>query len=70
MSPTPSKSGGFWLSPTPQGVPVVTTSPGCRLMNLLRYERETPAALALYLASDEAIFTAAQCHVVDGGWSN
>jgi 2-keto-3-deoxy-L-fuconate dehydrogenase len=28
------------------------------------------AALALYLASDEAIFTAGQCHVIDGGWSN
>jgi len=28
------------------------------------------AALALYLASDEAIFTTRQCHVVDGGCSN
>jgi NAD(P)-dependent dehydrogenase (short-subunit alcohol dehydrogenase family) len=28
------------------------------------------AALALYLASHEAIFTAAQCHVIDDGWSN
>jgi len=28
------------------------------------------AALALYLASDEAIFTTGQCHVVDGGCSN
>jgi len=28
------------------------------------------AALALYLASDEASFTTGQCHVIDGGWSN
>jgi 2-keto-3-deoxy-L-fuconate dehydrogenase len=29
------------------------------------------AALALYLASDEASFTTTgQCHVIDGGWSN
>ena len=28
------------------------------------------AALALYLASDEAGFTTGQIHVVDGGWSN
>ena len=28
------------------------------------------AALALYLASDEAGFTTGQVHVVDGGWSN
>jgi hypothetical protein len=27
-------------------------------------------ALALYLASGEAIFTTGQCHVIDGGWSN
>ena len=28
------------------------------------------AALATYLASDEAAFTTGQCHVIDGGWSN
>ncbi len=28
------------------------------------------AALALYLASDEAAFTTGQVHVIDGGWSN
>src|SRR6202140_5340527 len=28
------------------------------------------AASALYLASDEAIFTMGQCHGIDRGWSN
>jgi 2-dehydro-3-deoxy-L-fuconate 4-dehydrogenase len=28
------------------------------------------AALALYLASDEAAFVTGQCHIIDGGWSN
>jgi 2-keto-3-deoxy-L-fuconate dehydrogenase len=28
------------------------------------------AALALYLASDEAAFTTGHAHVIDGGWSN
>lgn len=28
------------------------------------------AALALYLASDEAAFTTGQCHIIDGGWTN
>lgn len=28
------------------------------------------AALALYLASEEAAFTTGQVHVIDGGWSN
>lgn len=27
------------------------------------------AALALYLASDEAAFTTGQCHIIDGGWT-
>ncbi|MFS4579773.1 SDR family oxidoreductase [Phaeobacter sp. C3_T13_0] len=27
------------------------------------------AALALYLASDDAAFTTGQCHVIDGGWA-
>jgi len=27
------------------------------------------AALATYLASDEAAFTTGQCHIVDGGWA-
>jgi len=31
---------------------------------------EEIAALALYLASDEAAFTTGQIHVIDGGWSN
>jgi 2-keto-3-deoxy-L-fuconate dehydrogenase len=31
---------------------------------------EEIAALALYLASDEASFTTGTIHVVDGGWSN
>lgn len=31
---------------------------------------EEIAALALYLASDEAAFTTGQAHVIDGGWSN
>ncbi|WP_322104562.1 SDR family oxidoreductase [Paraburkholderia sp. J41] len=31
---------------------------------------EEIAALALYLASDEASFTTGQAHVIDGGWSN
>jgi hypothetical protein len=30
-SPTWSHRGGFWPRPTPGGVPVVTTSPGCRI---------------------------------------
>lgn len=30
---------------------------------------EEIAALALYLASDEAAFTTGQCHVIDGGWA-
>ena len=28
------------------------------------------AALALYLASDESLFTTGQIHIIDGGWSN
>ncbi len=28
------------------------------------------AALAAYLASDEAGFTTGQCHIIDGGWAN
>jgi 2-keto-3-deoxy-L-fuconate dehydrogenase len=31
---------------------------------------EEIAALALYLASDEAAFTTGALHIVDGGWSN
>lgn len=31
---------------------------------------EEIAALAVYLASDEAAFTTGQCHVIDGGWLN
>jgi 2-keto-3-deoxy-L-fuconate dehydrogenase len=31
---------------------------------------EEVAALALYLASDEAAFTTGQAHVIDGGWVN
>jgi 2-keto-3-deoxy-L-fuconate dehydrogenase len=31
---------------------------------------EEIAALAVYLASDEAGFTTGQCHVIDGGWLN
>jgi len=31
---------------------------------------EEIAALALYLASDEAVFTTGQAHLIDGGWSN
>ena len=27
------------------------------------------AALALYLASDESLFTTGQIHIIDGGWS-
>ena len=30
---------------------------------------EEIAALAVYLASDEAAFTTGQCHVIDGGWT-
>ena len=31
---------------------------------------EEIAALAAYLASDEAGFTTGQCHIIDGGWAN
>ena len=31
---------------------------------------EEIAALAVYLASDEAAFTTGTCQVIDGGWSN
>jgi 2-keto-3-deoxy-L-fuconate dehydrogenase len=31
---------------------------------------EEIAALAVYLASDEASFTTGQPHIIDGGWSN
>jgi 2-keto-3-deoxy-L-fuconate dehydrogenase len=31
---------------------------------------EEIAALAVYLASDEAGFTTGQCHIIDGGWLN
>jgi 2-keto-3-deoxy-L-fuconate dehydrogenase len=31
---------------------------------------EEIAALAAYLASDEAAFTTGQIHLIDGGWSN
>ena len=31
---------------------------------------EEIAALAAYLASDEAAFTTGQAHLIDGGWSN
>jgi 2-keto-3-deoxy-L-fuconate dehydrogenase len=31
---------------------------------------EEVAALALYLASDEAAFTTGQAHIIDGGWIN
>lgn len=30
---------------------------------------EEIAALALYLASDEAAFVTGQCHIIDGGWT-
>ena len=30
---------------------------------------EEIAALALYLASDEATFSTGQCHIIDGGWA-
>jgi 2-keto-3-deoxy-L-fuconate dehydrogenase len=30
---------------------------------------EEIAALAVYLASDQAAFTTGQIHIVDGGWS-
>jgi 2-keto-3-deoxy-L-fuconate dehydrogenase len=30
---------------------------------------EEIAALAVYLASDEAAFTTGQCHIIDGGWT-
>lgn len=33
-------------------------------------EAREVAALALYLASDEAAFTTGQCHIIDGGWTN
>jgi 2-keto-3-deoxy-L-fuconate dehydrogenase len=33
-------------------------------------EASEVAALALYLASDEAAFTTGQCHIIDGGWTN
>jgi 2-keto-3-deoxy-L-fuconate dehydrogenase len=32
-------------------------------------EASEVAALALYLASDEAAFTTGQCHIIDGGWT-
>lgn len=30
---------------------------------------EEIAALAVYLASDESLFTTGQCHLIDGGWA-
>lgn len=33
-------------------------------------EASEVAALAVYLASDEAAFTTGQCHIIDGGWTN
>lgn len=33
-------------------------------------EAREVAALAVYLASDEAAFTTGQCHIIDGGWTN
>jgi 2-keto-3-deoxy-L-fuconate dehydrogenase len=31
---------------------------------------EEVAALAVYLASDEASYTTGVIHIIDGGWSN
>jgi 2-keto-3-deoxy-L-fuconate dehydrogenase len=33
-------------------------------------EPEEIAALAVYLASDEASFVTGTIHIIDGGWSN
>ncbi|PZN93307.1 MAG: NAD(P)-dependent oxidoreductase [Alphaproteobacteria bacterium] len=64
---SPSLEGRINAQPDPVAARAafITRQPMARLGR-----PEEIAALAVYLASDEASYTTGQAHVIDGGWSN
>lgn len=68
---------GTVLSPSLEGRIAAQPDPKQALANFIARQPmgrlgnpDEVAALAVYLASDEASFTTGQIHIIDGGWSN